>query len=332
MATIDIQPQSQFFSNNYWRKLRQVQICKKDEEESITETVMGKVKCDIDQKFQHSKSVICAKYCKSKAILATTSIDKIVRIFTLDGSLKHQFQNLSDYDKTLSFSHSGQFLACAGAYDKIIRIWNIDSQEVQFELKGLKSKILKAIFFNNRDDRLVSITQDNQIQIWDIKSQTIIQTLTGQQSLITSIQISNDDFRCVTGSLDGMIIEWDLKNYKIKNQWKGHQKGCFALKYANGGHTLVSGGADKKIKLWNMDKYKLFKQFNGHSSPIYAIEVEKDTIISCQFNQTLMWNMKSLSIVQQISSTQLDYCFVEIMKDSFVIGYNGNGIKVCDFQ
>lgn len=76
-------------------------------------------------------------------------------------------------------------------------------------------------------------------------------------------------------------MEWDLKNFKLINQWKGHQKGCFALKYANGGHTLVSGGGDKKIKLWNMDNYKLMKQFNGHNGSIYAIEVEKDTIISC---------------------------------------------------
>ncbi|CAD8043951.1 unnamed protein product [Paramecium primaurelia] len=331
MATIDIQPQTQFFGNNYWRKLRQVKFDKKEEESIIEKVVIGKDKCDSNQQFQHQKSVVCAKYCKSKEILATTSLDKVVRIFSIDGQLKHQFENLLDFDKTLSFNQNGKFLASAGAYDKIIRIWNIDSQQLQFELKGLNSKIQKIIYFNNRDDRLISITQNNLIQIWDIQSQTILKTLTGQQNSITSIQISNDDFRCVTGSLDGTIIEWDLQNYKLIKQWKGHQKGCLALKYANGGHTLISGGADKKIKLWNMDKYKLLKQFNGHSNSIYAIEVEKDTVISCQFNQTLIWDMKTLTINQQIPSTQLDYCFVEKMKDSFVIGQNGNGIKVCNF-
>ncbi|CAD8127047.1 unnamed protein product [Paramecium sonneborni] len=331
MISIDIQPQTEFLGNNYWRKLRQVEYSKEFEEQ-ITKTVIERENNDSDQQFKHKKSIIQAKFCKSKEFLATTSLDKIVRIFSMDGQLKHQFENFLDSDKTISFSYNGKFLAGAGSYDKIIRIWNIDSQILQFELKGLKSKISKIIYFNNRDDRIISVTQDNQIQIWDIESGIILQTLISQQNQITAIQISNDDLRCVTGSLDGMIIEWDLKNYQLKKQWKGHQKGCFALKYANEGHTLVSGGADKKIKFWNMDKYKLFKQFNGHTNSIYAIEVEKDIVISCQFNQTLLWNMKTLKTIQQISSTQLDYCFVEMMKDSFVIGNNGNGIKVCNFD
>ncbi|CAD8131850.1 unnamed protein product [Paramecium pentaurelia] len=326
-----MQSRAQFFGNNYWKKLRQVQIESKDEKK-LNETVMLEEKCEFDLKFQHKKSVVCAKFCKSKELLATACLDKIVRIFSIDGELKHQFQNLLDSDKTLSFSQNGKFLASAGSYDKIIRIWNIDNQELEFELKGIKSKIQKITFFNNRDDRLISITQDNNIQIWDIESNTILHTISCQGNGITSIQIFRDDSRCVIGSSDGMIMEWDLKKFQLLKQWKGHQKGCFALKYASEGHTLISSGGDKKIKFWNMDKYKLFKQFNGHNGSIYAIEVEKDTVISCQFNQTLIWNMKTLKINQQISSTQLDYCFVEMMKNSFVVGQNGVGIKVFNLQ
>ncbi|CAD8142535.1 unnamed protein product [Paramecium octaurelia] len=330
MTSIDLQSQTQFFGKNYWRKLRQIQFGIQ-EEQKMTETVMLNEKREADFQFSHMKSVVCVKFCKSKELLATACLDKSVRIFSIDGELKHQFQNQFDSDKTLSFSQNGEFLASAGSYDKIIRVWNVDSKELEFELKGLKSKILKIAFFNNRDDRLISITQDNQIQIWDIESKTIIHTLNGHRNCITSIQIFHDDSRCVTGSLDGMIMEWDLKKFQLIKQWNGHQKGCFALKYASGGHTLVSGGGDKKIKLWNTDKYKLFKQFNGHSSFIYAIEVHKDTVISCQFNSTLMWNLKTLKKVQQIPSTQLDYCFVEMMKDQFIIGQNSVGIKVFDF-
>ncbi|CAD8046403.1 unnamed protein product [Paramecium sonneborni] len=44
----------------------------------------------------------------------------------MDGQLKQQFENCLDSDKTLSFSFNGNFLAAAGSYDEIIRIWIVN--------------------------------------------------------------------------------------------------------------------------------------------------------------------------------------------------------------
>lgn len=100
------------------------------------------------------------------------------------------------------------------------------------------------------DGKLYSSNRkDNVIEIWDLSSNTCLNTLIGQKKTVMS-------FACAEGKLFigyvfGIIEIWDLSSNTCINTLMGHTSGITSLAVANG--KLISSSQDYMIKIWDLN-------------------------------------------------------------------------------
>jgi WD40 repeat protein len=64
------------------------------------------------------------------------------------------------------------------------------------------------VAFSKGDRLLASAGADKSIKIWSVKDKTLIQTLTGHDRGVSSVDFSDDVSSLVSGSLDGKVKVW----------------------------------------------------------------------------------------------------------------------------
>ena len=111
------------------------------------------------------------------------------------------------------FSNNSNYIASIGG-DRIKRneiyIWDIGSQELIMTLKG-HSNVIRSLDFSENDKYLVSVGEDNLINLWNILTGKLVISFTeNNKKELTSVIFSADDSYLITGSQDKTIKYWNI--------------------------------------------------------------------------------------------------------------------------
>lgn len=136
---------------------------------------------------------------------------------------------------------------------------------------------------------LVSSSGDNNIKIWDLKS----------DNLIKKYKCDDWGFWCLLVVSSGEIVCSDRLNIKIWNRYLdtskiigSHTDWIKCLAYLPNTELLVSGSSDKTVKLWNLRGFCL-KTFYGHESTINCLAfASNERLLSGSSDKKIkMWNL-----------------------------------------
>ena len=113
------------------------------------------------------------------------------------------------------FSHDMKTIASTGG-NRIKRneiyIWDIKTQQIKQILIG-HSKMVRSVAFSSDDKYLVSVGEDNLINLWIVSTGDLIGTFTEDNGKeLTSVIFSSDDKYIITGSQDMTIKYWNVNN------------------------------------------------------------------------------------------------------------------------
>lgn len=75
---------------------------------------------------------------------------------------------------------------------------------------GTISALVWQVSFSPNGEQIASAGGDGRIYLWDVKSQSLIQTLIGHQKAVTSLSFNPDGSSLASGSLDGTVRIWSL--------------------------------------------------------------------------------------------------------------------------
>jgi len=172
---------------------------------------------------------------------------------------------------------------------------------------------IQEIFNSNR---LITISDDKSIKIWNYETFECLRTLNDHKDCVTSIQIMIDNNRFLTGSLDktikiwnlnslacietltnesmvlslcllsncrlasglanGNICIWDLRTKTIVNLLDSNDQLANCLILTKDNKKLINATKDGKIVLWDLEIFKLHKQFQAHVNEIHSLEINED--------------------------------------------------------
>lgn len=105
----------------------------------------------------------------------------------------------------------------AGNINGNIYIYSIDfeSKSIKKELKFEEnSKLIRSLFFNSKNNKLFSASDDFHINIFDMESKKIEYSFIGHSDLITNLDFIVSKSLIVSSSLDGKIKFWDIRSMK----------------------------------------------------------------------------------------------------------------------
>ena len=128
---------------------------------------------------------------------------------------------------------------------------------------------------------------------------SLIKTLTGHSSGVTSVSFSPDGASIVSGSGDKTVKVWSVESGECVTMFEGHSRGVLSVSFSPDGAFIVSGSMDHTIKVWSteplpvlpydLDEDITYAEFDIHrpvAIRLFYDDVEQDNSdISCDFTK-----------------------------------------------
>jgi WD40 repeat protein len=148
------------------------------------------------------------------------------------------------------FSSDGERILSNGD-DHTVRLWNSTNAE---ELKKLAFSSAKKRFIAlSPDAKQALISQDSDVQIWDMDAGKSIHVLKGHKDHVTAVAYAPDGAWAVSASQDKTLRVWDVATGKEHAILEGHTDDVTCLAITSDG-TILSGSRDKTLRVWPKPK------------------------------------------------------------------------------
>ncbi|ETO31961.1 WD-40 repeat-containing protein [Reticulomyxa filosa] len=230
---------SQYYYHNYHYNV----ICSSSEDKTIC---FWNLKHNQRLKIfnEHDMSVNCIEFSPFNGgrYLCSGSTDKTIRLWDVETSKSlhvfdghtrtvwcvdfSSFQN-NDNNKSniIGMIGGNGYTICSGAFDKTIRIWDIETAKQLNVFKGHEHWVRSVKYGSNELVNIIlSGSDDISVRLWDIRSGQQIQMFNGHTNYVSSVEYSpfvvkntevggNSNVIC-SGSLDNTIRFWDIRSNK----------------------------------------------------------------------------------------------------------------------
>ncbi|CAK8724116.1 hypothetical protein GCAAIG_14100 [Candidatus Electronema halotolerans] len=158
-------------------------------------------------------------------------------------------------------------------------------------LRGHENSVSSAAFSPD-GEKIVSVSDDHTVRIWDAASGKQVALLTGHEYPVTSAAFSPDGKKIVSASEDNTVRIWDVDSSKELAVLKG-------ISYMSGfspdGKKIVSASWDT-VRIWDVDSGKELAVLKGHESSVNSVAFSPDgkkIVLAPEDNTVRIWDVDS---------------------------------------
>lgn len=215
----------------------------------------------------HAGSVSAVKLANNEGkpnFLITASNDLTIKKWKIPataGDVKKSDYTRRAHEKeinSIDISPNDEHLATA-SYDKLGKIWNIDTGETIGVLKGHK-RGLWDINFCKYDKLLLTSSGDKTTKLWSLNDFSCIKTFEGHTNSVQRSKFINKNQQFVTSGADGLIKIWNIKTEECVKTYDNHLNRIWAIDVKEDGDKIVSGDSEGQISIWQDNSEELILQ------------------------------------------------------------------------
>jgi WD40 repeat protein len=211
----------------------------------------------------HSGSVLSIAFAPGARLLATASLDRTVKLWTLNpGKELKELKTLRGHGSAIwsvNWSPDGRSIATGSLDQSGARLWDASVNDDLNPSPDITSYF--ASTFSAQNEILVfGETGKGQRVIWNLSTGQLWKHLREcgplsnlrrqewQQVLVAAFSPTGK--LLATGEEQGLIRLWDVGTGCEIKRLRGHSADVFGLAFSADGRWLVSGGKDEKLLLW----------------------------------------------------------------------------------
>jgi len=131
------------------------------------------------------------------------------------------------------------------------------------------------------DGKILASGSFQEVDLWDIKTGTILHRLTGFAHNVVALAFAADGKLLATGggapTEDGEIKVFEVGSWKLVTDVKaGHSDTVYGVAFSPDGKKIASASADKFIKVFEVPSGKFLKSFEGHTHHVLDVGWKSD--------------------------------------------------------
>lgn len=257
------------------------------------------------------------KSSKSLSLLVATNNNQLELYEVVAKEKKSKDRNV-DYNRSLSVDMPGHRsdIRClalseddrmlASASQGALKIWNTKTQSC---LRTLDCGYALCITFLPGNKIVVLGTREGTLELFDIASSTLIDTIPAHEAAIWTLHLNPDGKSLVTGSADKTAKFWELRviQEEVLGTTRKQPKltlvhtrilkttdDIMALKFTPDGKYLAVATLDTTVKIFFTDSLKLYLTLYGHKLPVLSLDISYDSklIVTSSADKTIrLWGL-----------------------------------------
>ena len=230
----------------------------------------------------HLHTVSCLAISFDGSFVATSGIDKCIRVFSLTGYFVVVQYRLgvdvsSDPISVMRFHPSEYWLVSNSGPDNLLHVWDVSDTSIQspvFSLSGHMSTV-HSVSFSPDGKNLISSGNDQVVLTFDVRNNF---ALVSQVAVFESVHsvLGLNGGRFVTVGDKGLVRVWNNDRKLLVSVPSGHAAGgVLRFVFACGAAKLLTVGSDLAMSIWNfarLDDLQFERQLVGSLGEIVSIK------------------------------------------------------------
>ncbi|XP_045657354.1 WD repeat-containing protein 3 isoform X1 [Ursus americanus] len=184
--------------------------------------------------------------------------------------------------RTLSFSSDN--IAVLSAAADSVKIWNRATLQC---IRTMTCEYALCSFFVPGDRQVVIGTKTGKLQLYDLASGNLLETIDAHNGALWSLSLSPDQRGFVTGGADKSVKFWDFELVKDENSTQKRlsvkqtrtlqlDEDVLCVSYSPNQKLLAVSLLDCTVKIFYVDTLKFFLSLYGHKLPVICMDISYD--------------------------------------------------------
>lgn len=246
--------------------------------------------------------------------------------------------------RTLSLSSDDTILASAS--NGSLKIWNTQTTSC---IRTLECGHSVCSTFLPGDQYVVTGTKSGEMQIFDLSSSTLVETIKAHTGTLWTMHVRPDQQALVTGGADKDIkfwnIEWRQSDHEpnrriislVHVRTLKMSDDILSVRYSPNGKLLAVALLDSTVKVFYQDTLKFFLSLYGHKLPVLSMDISHDSkliVTSSADKNVKIWGLdfgdchKSIfahdDSVMQVAFEKKSHYFWTVGKDRLLKYWDGD--------
>ncbi|TKY64358.1 Angio-associated migratory cell protein [Spatholobus suberectus] len=221
---------------------------------------LWKIGQEEDQAYElhgHEDSVASLAFSYDGQLLASGSIDGIIKVWDVSGNLEgKKLEGPGEGIEWLRWHPRGHILL-AGSKDSLIWMWNTDKSTLLNTFIGHSQSVTCGDF--TPDGKIICTGSDDAtLRVWNPKSGENIHVVRGHQyhsGGLTCLTINSTSTLALTGSIDGSVHIVNITTGRVvdNNALASHSNSIECVGFAPSVPWAAVGCLDKKLIIWDIE-------------------------------------------------------------------------------
>ncbi|RUS92499.1 hypothetical protein DSM106972_098860 [Dulcicalothrix desertica PCC 7102] len=235
----------------------------------------------------HLDEIIDVSFSPDGKIIATTSRDTTVKLWSLDGRQITTLKGHKALVHSVSFSPDLKIIATA-SWDNTVKFWTTSGQLIT-TLNAHNNKVYSVTFSLN-NQTVATADYGGNVKIWNHQWKQI-KAFKAHAMAIHCVNFSPDSQTIATASADGTVKLWNINGDELQTL-KGHKGWVVYVNFSPNGKLIATASADDTAKLWNING-KEIKSLNDHKDSVTSVSFSHngEMIATTSTDKTvIIWN------------------------------------------
>ena len=220
-------------------------------------------------------------------------------------------------------------LLASGQINGLLNIWDLNTKEIDLQLKGHKSAIWSL--FENSEGYLFSGGSDNIIKMWDIKNrkETPLINFKGHKGAVYSI-CEFETNKIISGADDMVIKIWQFDLNIKKNTYQcilnlidPNNSKIKSLVYLNRTNTILTGCDDNLIKIYSLSQKtpSVSNILEGHNCTVWCLlPFYEDTMLASgsSDNSIKIWDLINWRCIYTLEGHENTISSLVLLRNEFI--------------